>query len=285
MESVVQFGRHQCVGILSEPEAVRSGTPCVILLNAGLLHNVGPFCLHVTLARALGQRGFRTLRFDFAGVGDSGPRASDSSESDNAHEDMKNAMDAVYEKTGVQEFVFAGLCSGADYAHQIAVSDPRVVGTVVLDGYAFPTPGFYLRKYTKLLREPQRAFDIFRLKLSNVFLGEAPVDGEYDFGDFPPRYRVEREMSSLVERGVQMLCIYSGAWPSFNHTEQFQKMYRSVEFGDELSVRYLSQADHTYSMLDDRTMLIESIVEWMFSRFGKDVAPADSTANWRAVGL
>ena len=263
MENIAIFGSRSCVGILSEPRALRQNVPAVIILNAGLLHSVGPYRLHVSLARNLSDRGFYVLRFDLAGIGDSGPRSNALSERENALTDMQAAMDFVTTKTGISEFVFMGLCSGADHAHQIAVADLRVKGVVALDGYAYPTVGFYLRKFTKHIREPSRVFDIFKLRLSNIFLGESAEDGEYDFGQFPPRKRVAREMTSLVERGVNMLYVYSGAWPSFNHVRQFEKMFPSVDFQNKLAVVNLVQADHTYTLLEDRAELVDTVLEWM----------------------
>lgn len=273
MERISVFGPHHCVGIHNEPHELRQNAPAIVILNAGLLHSVGPYRLHVLLARNLCDRGFHVLRFDFAGIGDSGPRSNALSERDNALVDMQAAMDFVTTKTGINEFVFIGLCSGADYAHQIAVADSRVHGVVAMDGYAYPTPGFYLRKFTKHIRHPSRVFDIFRLRLSNIFLGESAEHGEYDFGQFPPRKRVAQEMTSLVERGVDMLYIYSGAWPSFNHAGQFKKMYPSVDFKGKETVVNIVQADHTYTLQRDREELLSHIDTW-FKRFWL-VNPAD----------
>ncbi len=46
----------------------------VLLLNAGLIHHIGPSRIYVKIARMLASMGFIVLRFDFSGIGDSGPR-------------------------------------------------------------------------------------------------------------------------------------------------------------------------------------------------------------------
>src|SRR5215475_3162536 len=66
----------QLVGILSHPAAnpltsTGSPAPGVIILNAGVLHRVGPHRLHVLLARRLAASGFTGLRLDLGGIGDS----------------------------------------------------------------------------------------------------------------------------------------------------------------------------------------------------------------------
>ena len=50
-----------------------AGQPWVVLLNAGIIHRIGPNRLYVQLARRLASRGHAVLRFDLAGIGDSEP--------------------------------------------------------------------------------------------------------------------------------------------------------------------------------------------------------------------
>jgi len=76
-EEAVLFGARQSLaGIVTEP-AIRRGarvTKAVILLNAGIVHRVGPGRIYVKIARALAAMGFVVLRFDFSGLGDSAVR-------------------------------------------------------------------------------------------------------------------------------------------------------------------------------------------------------------------
>ena len=67
-ETPIQMGKSGALfGILTRASASREIG--VLILNAGLLHHVGPFRLHVLLARLLGERGFTTLRMDQSGKG------------------------------------------------------------------------------------------------------------------------------------------------------------------------------------------------------------------------
>ncbi len=73
-ERAVVFGDPpDLVGVLTEPDGVCRDRG-VIILNAGIIHRVGPNRLHVRMARALASLGFPVLRFDFSGQGDSGRR-------------------------------------------------------------------------------------------------------------------------------------------------------------------------------------------------------------------
>ena len=63
-EMVVRFGdAESLVGIVTLPSAPTNST-AVVLLNAGVIHRVGPHRMNVQLARRLAARGFTALRFD-----------------------------------------------------------------------------------------------------------------------------------------------------------------------------------------------------------------------------
>ena len=76
-ELTVLMGRHKSlVGIFTESSQSPAVTapPTVVLLNAGIVHRVGPNRMHVLLARALAAAGISSLRFDMSGIGDSPSR-------------------------------------------------------------------------------------------------------------------------------------------------------------------------------------------------------------------
>ena len=81
------------VAVLSRPALARD-RPAVIILNAGVLHRVGPHRLHVALARRLAARGLPALRIDLAGVGDSPGRGDGGSFRASAVADTRAAMTA-----------------------------------------------------------------------------------------------------------------------------------------------------------------------------------------------
>ena len=76
-ETVIQFGPDKgLLGILTTPaDSVRvDGAPIAVIINAGIVHRIGPFGLHVKMARQLAEAGYSTLRLDLSGLGDSQPR-------------------------------------------------------------------------------------------------------------------------------------------------------------------------------------------------------------------
>ncbi|MEQ9321172.1 MAG: hypothetical protein RIF41_18560, partial [Polyangiaceae bacterium] len=77
-EHALRFGEGGgLLGLVTVPEEQRDGSPGVLILNAGLLHRVGPCRMGVDLARRSARLGAPTLRFDSSGLGDSAPTHDD----------------------------------------------------------------------------------------------------------------------------------------------------------------------------------------------------------------
>lgn len=136
LEQVLICGAEsQLVGILSQPPANPDGSqlPTVIMLNAGLLHRVGPNRIYVTLARALAARGFPVLRLDLAGIGESAPRTDQVPLLDGVLADVRQAMAALTEHHGAQQFLLLGHCSGGIVSLVAAQREQRIVGAVMIN--------------------------------------------------------------------------------------------------------------------------------------------------------
>jgi pimeloyl-ACP methyl ester carboxylesterase len=134
-EQVIQFGpAHGLVGIVTNPaNPPEQQLPAVILLNAGLLHRVGPNRLYVQIARALAAQGHMVLRFDFSGIGDSRPRADHLPYNQSAPAEIREAMDWLSQHNGIQQFILIGHCAGAIFSLLVACEDTRVVGAALMN--------------------------------------------------------------------------------------------------------------------------------------------------------
>src|SRR5262249_530045 len=107
----------------------------VLMINVGTNYHIGPNRMYVRMARDLAARGYRSLRFDLARIGDSRSvnEFSEQRMYDKAQiADVKWAMDAM-ERRGCDRFVLLGLCSGAYMAFQTALNDLRVTGQVLMN--------------------------------------------------------------------------------------------------------------------------------------------------------
>jgi dienelactone hydrolase len=94
--------------------------PCVVLSNAGCVNRVGPHRMYVTMARRWARLGFDVLRVDLAGIGDS-PATPGTAENLTYPPTALDDLRAAIARAGASSVVIAGLCSGGDYAYQLAL--------------------------------------------------------------------------------------------------------------------------------------------------------------------
>lgn len=285
IERAFNFGpRGSLVGIWTEPaRPVAAGArPVTLCLNAGLLHRVGPSRFYVQLARRLAALGYPAFRFDFSGIGDSDPYGDDLPYEQRVVREVQAAMDFLGARFGAARFVPLGICSGADAAHRAAVADTRVTAAVSLDGYCYPTPGYYRRRYGKQLCNPKKWF-AFAARLWRASEPVPPEEAAYGLdlgGYFPPRRAVRRDLEHLMARGVRLLYVYSGGFETYyNYREQFRDAFRRVDFGDRLRVEYLPDVDHTYILASDRRRLIDIVAAWSQENERVGSARASTVAN------
>jgi dienelactone hydrolase len=296
------FGEHKSMlGIWTEPPspAMAAGRPAVILLNAGVVHRIGPYRKSVKIARRLAAEGFLVMRFDLAGIGDSEPRRDALSFEEGAISDVKEAMDHLQKTRHIDKFVLMGLCSGADNSYQTTYRDPRVVGALMMDGYSYRTPEFHARYFVKRARKVPSWRALAGRKLKALerrvrdYLDRAKDDGsggeeeppiaqgepvrQY-VREFPPKERLASEMLELVGRGVRLHFVYSsGMREYYNYERQFMDSFRGVDFKGMVTSEFFAEADHTFTEIKSQEDLVDAIVRWMLRAF----PPAGSGAGTR----
>ena len=81
----------------------------------------------------------------------------------------------------------------------------------------------------------------------------------------PPKKDVKADLVELIDRGVNLLYIYSGGmkYHYYNYHGQFKDMFRSVDFQGKVQLEYFSEAGHTYPRLAHRDKLMTTISDWM----------------------
>lgn len=273
IERAVVIGRpDSMIGILTEPASasLAAGLPAIVLLNAGLLHRVGPNRTYVDIARSLAASGYLTLRVDLCGLGDSDARRDRLSFEEAAVDDTRRAMDYLGEARGSRSFIIGGLCSGADNAFRVAALDSRVSGAILMDWYAYRTVQFYLRHYAPRLFQGR----VWRNKIVSAVHalrgrslrppGEVQLD---PFGrPFPPRSEILGQLRGVLRRGVQLLCVYTaGQLEVYNYRRQFHDMFGLRESDGQVRIEFLRASDHTFSLTRHQAHLRETITEWVTS--------------------
>jgi hypothetical protein len=295
-DDVIRLGPHgQLVGIVSHPPQgnsastadLRSGQSSppsalgpaglgTIILNAGVLHRVGPHRLHVHLARRIAAGGIATLRLDLGGIGDSMAASDAATFRESAVADTRVAMAGMTAAVGAERFVLFGVCSGADNSVATALVDDRVAGIVLVDPPTYPTRRSQLRELRRKIEERGSAREVVRwglgiaerrARLALATWGRPVADDPPSEGrELPPAATFGGWLTTLADRGVKILCVYSGIHAArYNHADQLFELYPQLR--GRLDHAYYPLANHTFTELDQQATLLDAVTGWLRKRF------------------
>ena len=287
-EAAVLFGpARSVVGIVTDPgdAATDTSLPAVILLNAGIVHRVGPHRLYVNVARSLAAMGFVVLRFDFSGVGDSGVRRDTLPFEKSTISEAQDAMNYLADERGIGRFVLAGLCSGADVSLKTATSDPRVVGAILINaqGDQLDT-GDALRSY---LLNRRKARYYWKSALFRPKMWLRAVRGEAAFRDiirvllFPLLSRLvpkkkalsgpsqyAADLRAVAGRGMPLLLVFSDGDTGLDYLhEVLGDDLRRLCSSGTIGFHVIPRSDHLFTLLDDKERLLSLVRDWAHGCF------------------
>jgi hypothetical protein len=270
-ERVLGLGDEQnVVAIVTDAADAAARKPAVVMLNAGVLHRVGPRRMHVALGRELAARGFPACRVDLSGIGDSRQISGHTSFRDSAVADTRLVMDALARESAATRFVIFGLCSGADNALAVAKTDPRVAAIVLLDAFSYATLPAYSREFFQrcarvgVLRASAGAVAVgARLGARLLRRGDSsPPAGRVS----PPKAEARKLLGELLDRGTKILFIYSATLHvRCNHKEQLFEAF--PELRGRVDVEYFADADHLFTELSTRRRLMDAVTAWLSRTF------------------
>ena len=274
-EEAVLFGEsNSLVGIVTLPEDAKRDLelPAFVLLNAGMIHRVGPNRHYVDIARKLAAMGFVALRFDFSGLGDSVIGSNNLTIDESTLLETQEAMSYLGATRGVKRFVLVGLCSGATTSLNVACREPRVEGVVLInpEGYttelaSFVTGRIRSRRYWKrALFDPRRwlkavtgRFDyrVMAAQAISLFSNKKRVSSDAS--------KVAADFRLLVERQVRMLIVYSGGDPGLEFQDLIlgDQVHELVSSG-KLTTEIIPYSDHIFTLLDRGEELLRVIRNW-----------------------
>lgn len=278
-EEVLRIGPSRAlVGVATRPEAHTGKGTGVVLLNAGLVHHVGPARLWVQAARRLADRGFPALRLDFSGIGDSPDSESTLRFESRAPKEARAAMDALGELTGAARFVLIGLCSGAEIAFKTALEDSRVSAVVLVNAPRFleePDAGLVARLerrqaaryyWSVALRNPRSWLKILRgrAELGSVaralWTRIARSGALREPSQESPDARAFRELRG---RGVALhLVLSEGDWAEDYLAAILGPSALRGDSGLGLVVASVPAADHLLTPLRAQRTLLDTLDRW-----------------------
>lgn len=269
-ETAALFGADRSLVGVYEDAGGHAGV-CCLLINAGVLPRVGPNRINVKIARALAARGYSSMRFDLAGIGDSRPAGTAASYEVQAALDIKAAMDFVVGSGGSRRFVVFGICSGAVNAFRGAVMDERIIGILMLDGF------WYHSRWTEAMRLWRR----FRSKspagivaaLIRRFTPRYRANGieaegvdlfAIDSNGNPPKAEFARDANGLTARGVHLFFLYTGSVPEqVSYQGQMRHAFAGEPFVRHARIELHDDLDHTAVPLHAQKKLLTMIGDWV----------------------
>lgn len=278
------------IGVLSEPapSEARGDVPAIIILNAGVIHRVGPNRLYVKIARDLASVGFSVLRFDFSGIGDS-PLRSDNVPFDiSSEEETQRAMDYLTATKQAQRFVLLGICSGANAAFRAACRDDRVTGIVGINGTYLnndETQKMRQRIQHRVHGRYYRKHLLDGRKWWRVITGKSDIRSIMKFvvrkckeprrcpDRVPSQTHASLQWNALARREVHSLLVYSEGSSALDaFSLAIEPSLRTVA-PERLTVEVIQDSDHVFTLLWSQRVLIALIRTWMLS----------TNRSWRSV--
>ena len=273
-EALLLGARGSLVSVYTPASELAPGPRCAALLvNAGLVHHVGPNRLHVRIARTLAAVGVSCLRFDLSGIGDSPARADGLSVLQVFESEPREIMDAL-SKRGYERFVLIGICSGADCAQRVAGIDPRVAGVILINPHdleedpawqAHAHSRFYL---TRSITNPRAWLNLFtgrtkyrRLLSSLMTRSMSWIPGRARH--ITERAAAKRSQLSHVLGRAHVLFIISEQDVSTAYLHLMTGGDTSTMQRDgRLTVQRVDGSDHLFTRLRDQNELVRIIAGW-----------------------
>ncbi|MFO1023187.1 MAG: alpha/beta fold hydrolase [Planctomycetales bacterium] len=294
-------------GIFSEPEdKPPADRPLILILNAGAAYRIGPGRMNVELARSLAAQGYRSLRLDLGGLGDSLAHAGvteNDSYASTAFRDVQLTLDYLRRETNVQKVVLLGLCSGAYTAFQSAaqLADPLLVESILINPLTYywktgmtidDDPGRLLVKqhyYLSSALQPRKWIrflsgqtEIGLWGAVKLLLGRwhsrrmkkqspphpCPRLRESRIPSHPEREDLAADLDQVVAHGRKLALFFATTDPGYSIL-MFHVKHKALELqrtGD-VNVSFISHADHTFSRRKPRRELFQGIFDHLRKQY------------------
>jgi hypothetical protein len=272
-EVALCIGADQGIVAVRTDPAQRSSDTGVLLLNAGVIHRIGPHRLHVTLARQFAAMGLAALRLDLSGIGDSRAIPGTLSFRDSAVADIRTAMDQFSTDCAVHHFLLFGLCSGADNALAAAAVDLRITALILVDAPAYATRQSRRRHWLSRLPQgrglsslPSCLLALARVgwhSLASRFAARRSVHAKHQESARkpPPQAEFESMVTALVDRGTRILFVYSDALGvRYNAKDQLFEAFPSLR--ERVDVAYFPGTNHVFTEHAQRERLVACVLDW-----------------------
>lgn len=290
-------------GVISEPGNLTvEELPLVVLLNAGSAYHVGPSRLYTLLARRLAADGFRCLRLDMCGLGDSVTTDADKENETyaaTAFRDVELTLKACQARLGANRVVLMGLCSGAYVAFQSAaqLANPVIVESVLInpltfywkDGMTLETApavahgkfhyywnaALQPRKWLKLLtgRTQLGILGAARMLIERLrqAAGAAVLAAPIPTNAEPGHPAVEdlpADLDRVAKAGRRLSCFFADSDPGYSILMfHARRKVNELRHAGLLDVTFIPDSDHTFSERVPRRAFLQAIAAHLANRY------------------
>jgi hypothetical protein len=283
-EIALKFGTNgSLIGVLSESADVdinpnQHCDTAGLLFNAGLIHHIGPNRFYVKMARRMADMGIKALRFDFSGIGDSGPRMDKLPADESMLDEARKAMDLLERQHGIKAFICIGLCAGAAAAARVSVVDPRVKKMILINPFLQQTAQINLMRQSSYysahaMYNPRSWLKFFSFRSSyrtiwNAAIMKVRTKLRHNFLRYSELPHITEQINDffiqLNNKKVKVLLIFAEneigneylkavAGPQYNALKQSGLMRVETSMG----------ADHLITPLSSQSRLLELISDWL----------------------
>ena len=274
-------------------------------IDLNLTHNGR---LYVFLARQLAAQGFRSVRLDFCGLGDS---VLTDSQLENvtypatAFRDVELVLSDLQHRFAAGRIVLMGLCSGAYVAFQSAaqIQTPALVESVLInpltffwrEGMSLETSSTRqlasIHYYIGAALEPRRWLKLFtgqstigivgtikivlrKLRLLRLTKPAARIDSNVGRRVVGPGHPLKEDLPGDLNRIVRLrrnlALFFATTDPGYSIlTFHANRKVKQLRRSGKLNVSFISDADHTFSTRAARQTLGREILEYLCHRYRK----------------
>lgn len=301
-ESIFYFGENnQFFGILTESEKSKNcQQPTVIIPNSGANHRVGPSRLYVILARELSLLGFRCLRIDVPGIGDS---IISNLETENveyinsASNVISTAIQTLESNYKNNKFISMGLCSGAYFSFHAALdlTEINIIESILINPLTFywdkgmsvhnsPTKEFskwnwykeaLTRKdsWKKLLQGKvnyksllQAIINRIQIKVLSKFSRITPNSTVKDVDRH--RHKLGADLTKITSNNTHIQFILARSDPGYDILmTNAGKVVKQCRKENTIHLNFIENADHTFSKYKPRCEVINEVKQLFMSRY------------------
>ena len=306
----IEAGGTQIFGILTSPKdpggAAVAAKPrnCILMVNQGCVHHIGPSRLWVTQARKWAREGKVSLRMDLTGIGESAPRpglAANVPYSPAALEDIDVALHFLQGQARGGNCHMLSMCSGAYHAFQVAVAGKPLRSAIIVNPLiffvseaqalnappeqaqpvriqdheltaiadAYKRKIFSLEPWKKLLsgRVDYRYLSAYALKRGTQAASSAAAKVAGKLG-LQLRTPLARELGQAANSGTLLRFVFAEGDEGYKVLQrQADKLMEKLQAQKKMSLDFVGPADHTFTTFSAREKLMK-ILDQRISQIG-----------------